>query len=229
MIVHIMIYLLYLILILVLMTLPRGRLCLPYSECHAAALCSCWAFFTGNLFLTGLAPLFLYISVFDQKYGEIPEPAQWMFFILVLYCQRDYHIAWAVLILAGGAVLSASGMLGFGDVRLLAAAALFLGEHIVLVTSLASLSCLLLNLRKKGSQEEIPFGPYICFAILAVSAAQGQLFFGSASGSANQNVLPLCKVLSTPYAAWCSSSISFTMANPMPLPDTGRTCVLSTL
>ncbi len=175
MIVHIMIYLLYLILILVLMTLPRGRLCLPYSECHAAALCSCWAFFTGNLFLTGLAPLFLYISVFDQKYGEIPEPAQWMFFILVLYCQRDYHIAWAVLILAGGAVLSASGMLGFGDVRLLAAAALFLGEHIVLVTSLASLSCLLLNLRKKGSQEEIPFGPYICFAILAVSAAQGQL------------------------------------------------------
>lgn len=167
-------YLLYILLILYFMTSSRGKPCLSRYEWHSVLLCSCWAVFTGKLFLMGLAPLFLYIALYDQKYEEIPEPAQWIFLILILYCRRDYFIAWAVLVLAGGTLLSAAGMIGFGDVRLFAAAALFLGEQIVLVTALASLSCLLLNGRKKGSHEEIPFAPYICFAILAVSVAQWQ-------------------------------------------------------
>ncbi len=193
-----MLYLLYILLNLYLMTSSRDKPCLSRFEWHPVLLCSCWAVFTGKLFLMGLAPLFLYISLFDQKYGEIPEPAQWIFVILALCCRKNCHIAWAVLVLAGGAVLSASGLLGFGDVRLLAAAALFLGEQIVLVTALSSFSCLLLNYRKKGSHEEIPFGPYICFAILAVSAAQGQ-FEPECTAFMQDAVHTVCRVMHLQY------------------------------
>lgn len=84
-----------------------------------------------------------------------------------------------LLIRVAGYVFYKKEALGFGDVKLMAASGLFLGFGNILLTMLfasilgavVELSLLKLGKRKRG--EEIPFGPYLIFAMFVT------LFLGS--------------------------------------------------
>lgn len=113
-----------------------------------------------------LVPLFLFISAADIRTMEIPD-AGWIT-VTVLAVLQDPHYEWAAAVFLILLPFSLKDMLGFGDVKLCTAMAMFAGFRIIPILQAASLAALLLILIKKGSRVRIPFAPFLCIAFLIV-------------------------------------------------------------
>ncbi len=113
-----------------------------------------------------LMPLFLIISAADIRTLEIPDAGWIAVTVLALLVHPHYEWAFAVFFIL--LPFSLKEMLGFGDVKLCTAMAMFAGFRIVVVLQIASLSALLFMLIKKGSRIRIPFAPFLCIAFIAV-------------------------------------------------------------
>ncbi len=141
------------------------------------------------MFISILAVILIVIAGIDLKTMTIPNGTVIALLVLgVVYSgfrilfpgATAFQIRWfepvigffaASLPLFLVAVLSKGGM-GGGDIKLMAAAGVFLGWKGVLVAMVAGsvvgavLSLLLIALRKKKRKDLIPFGPFLCLGIL---------------------------------------------------------------
>lgn len=156
-----------------------------------AFLCSFFAFgFTHQLWISWiLACLLLVISYIDIDHLIIYDRFHVLLLILgAINLAFGYHDIWSALI--GALIVSiplailsiTTGAMGFGDVKLMAAAGFLLGYKAVLVAFiigvvLGGVYSLVLILRKKASgKTAIPFGPFLCFGIF-IAYLVGQPLF----------------------------------------------------
>lgn len=121
----------------------------------------------------------LFIAALDQKSKIIPDKLN--FFLLLLaapyicFCSDlplFSHLTGAFIVSLPLFLLALLfGGFGGGDIKLIAAAGLFLGWQSILQASMLAFlssgiySALLLFLKKATSKTEIPFGPFLCLGI----------------------------------------------------------------
>lgn len=88
-----------------------------------------------------LMPLLVYISWHDIRTMEIPD-AGWILISLFALAGRPSYF-WAIAVFTVLSLFSIAGMLGFGDVKLIAAMALLIGMRILAALQIASSLALL--------------------------------------------------------------------------------------
>ncbi len=112
------------------------------------------------------APVLLYAAMIDRRTGEIPDLCS-VLLAAGAFGQpaRCLLAAFYVLLLTG--ILSMVGLLGFGDVKLMAAWTFAHGRLILAGLTTACWLCLLYCLAGRR-KKQIPFAPFLAFGFLFV-------------------------------------------------------------
>lgn len=169
---------------------PRDRLTVKEQILLVCASLAAAFVCPGTLFAAEV-PVLLYAAMIDRRTGEIPDLCAILLLIFALGEPVHYFsAAFGVLVLTG--LLAVAGLLGFGDVKIMAAWTIAHGRMILSALSVSCWLCLLYCFTHRR-KKQIPFAPFLAFGFLFV-----QLFVCCTSGNANQNVLPLPGSLSTP-------------------------------
>ena len=110
----------------------------------------------------------LCVTVFtDLKYGEIPDAAVLLVFVLGILKMHTDGILPAAVMFFFLLPFAVKEKIGFGDVKLICAWAMLKGQEVFTGCAAASAACLCFLYMKKGSPLKIiPFGPFLSFGFM---------------------------------------------------------------
>ena len=111
-------------------------------------------------------PVLLYAAMIDRRTGEIPDLCA-VLLAAGAFGQPEHWLLAAFYVLVITGLLSMGGLLGFGDVKLIAAWTFAHGRLIMAGLTTACWPCLLYCLMGRR-KKQIPFAPFLAFGFLFV-------------------------------------------------------------
>ena len=138
------------------------RKAIPVFLVHFLLLEISLPFFVRSAFLV---PLLTAASVHDLQTGEIPDLCH-LFIILFAFFSGTVYYADGLSVFLLLSPLSVAGLLGFGDVKLIASLTLFSGTCGFMILPLACLCALPRAIIKRD--RVFPFAPFLSFSFLLI-------------------------------------------------------------
>ncbi len=124
------------------------------------------------LFIPALAPMLFIASLSDIRSSQIPDTCSLLIVLSGLCSTGVKSAGWACITLILFSFFAMREMLGWGDVKLIAAVSLHLGADIFRSLIIACILCLGYAVWKKESlPAEIPFAPFLCIGFMLYAGA----------------------------------------------------------
>ena len=107
----------------------------------------------------------LLAGIHDYRTGEIPDTCS---VVIVICCllSKTYHLDISILIFLVLTLFSLLELIGFGDVKLISAISLYVGQNVFYGLLISSLSCMIYFLITK--KRYVYFGPYLSLGFILV-------------------------------------------------------------